>query len=305
TLIPGTAVNLSANLDAGTGTINATGGTGVVNFTGDSTVNGASFSAGTLNISSGVVTLNTPSSIDTLNLSGGTFNSAGDMAINNVLDWTGGDIYITGDYYNEPGSVFNAKAAGSLNVGTFYNNGIFTIGSSPGALTINGNYVQGSEGSLDIELGGLTQGMDYDWLNITGSATLDGTLNVSLWDNFTGTSGDQFDIMTYTSVTLIDPLDPLSEKTDFATVNIPTGYCFLVGDQGTFYQLEVTSIPSDAVASLPYDPFSNILIMVEQTESSVSFGMEEAEGYVGESLVAEGYSEEEEEVKKKGRMICR
>ena len=265
TLIPTTAVNLSADLDAGTGTINATGGSGILNITGDSTINGDTFSTGTLNISSAIVTLNSLSSIGTLNLSGGTLNSAGDITINNVLDWTGGDIFITGDYYNGAGSVFNAKADGSLNVGTFYNNGTLTMGGSPGTLTIVGNYVQGSEGLLDIELGGLEQGVTYDWLNITGSAELDGTLDLSLFGGFAPNVGDLFDVISYSGVT-----------GDFATMNVPTGYGFLSGDQGTFYQLEVTTIP---YGSLPFDPFANILTMVEQADPSEGLGIDEPGEY--------------------------
>jgi len=211
---------------------------------------------------------------------------------------------MTGDYYNETGSVFNAKVAAPFVVGTFHNNGTLNIGSSPGTFTIDGDYVQGPEGSLNIELGGLEQGVTYDVLNITGSATLDGTLNVGLWDTYTGAVGDQFDIMTYTNVTPIDPYDPYSETTDFATVNIPTGYGFLFGDQGTFYQLEITSTPFGiAAASIP-DPFSNILIMVEQTELLEGIEIMGIYGFSEEVSVAEEF-QKEEELKKKGRMICR
>lgn len=294
TLFPGTVVNLSANLDAGTGTIDALGGTGIVNFSGDSTVNGASFNTGTLNISSGLVTMNALSSIDTLNLSGGALASTGGLKIKNVLDWIGGDLSITGDYYNETGAVFNAKVAGPLYVGTLYNNGTLSIGGSPGTLIIAGNYVQGSTGSLNMELGGPEQGVDYDWLNITGSATLDGTLNVALFGGFTPEVGDLFDVITYSSVT-----------GDFGAVNIPDGYFFLSGDQGTFYRLEVTGLPSPA---LPFDPFPNILTMVEFAEPFEGYGVQEYEEYYGEGLVGvvgSGEWGEDEEEKKKPWMICR
>jgi len=49
-------------------------------------------------------------------------------------------------------------------------------------LTIAGDYIQGSLGVLDIEFAGLSQGITYDFLNITGRGFLDGALDVSFWN---------------------------------------------------------------------------------------------------------------------------
>ena len=54
-------------------------------------------------------------------------------------------------------------------------------------------------GSLNIEIGGLTAGTQYDRLAISGSATLNGSLNISLIGGFVPNPGDTFQIMTFGS----------------------------------------------------------------------------------------------------------
>ncbi len=55
--------------------------------------------------------------------------------------------------------------------------------------------------TLSIELGGLAPGTGYDKPNISGVATLDGTLVISLINSFTPQVGDELEIMTYASAT--------------------------------------------------------------------------------------------------------
>ena len=100
----------------------------------------------------------------------------------------------------------NVQAGGTLDGtgmvgGTVNNNGgTLAPGSSAGELTINGDYTQSASAALEIEIGGLTAGSEYDFLNIAGAATLDGTLDVLLIDSFTPTAGDMFEIITATSI---------------------------------------------------------------------------------------------------------
>ena len=84
---------------------------------------------------------------------------------------------------------------GSAGTGTLTNDGVVAPGTSPGTLTINGNYTQGVAGVLAVEIGGTTPGTQYDQLVVTGNTMLDGTLSVSLINAFTGTAGDTFTII--------------------------------------------------------------------------------------------------------------
>jgi len=68
-----------------------------------------------------------------------------------------------------------ASYAGNGSSGNLINNGTVSPGNSIGTIIVNGNYTQGSGGALNIEItpAGLT-----DLLQITGTAALDGTLNI-------------------------------------------------------------------------------------------------------------------------------
>jgi hypothetical protein len=68
-------------------------------------------------------------------------------------------------------------------------------------LNINGNYTQTSTGILDIDIGGPTPGSQYDQLLITGTAILDGTVNIFLVNGYTPGVGDAFTILTFASHT--------------------------------------------------------------------------------------------------------
>ena len=54
----------------------------------------------------------------------------------------------------------------------------------PARFPISGNFTQLSTGHLAIELGGLTAGVNYDRLQVSGTATLAGALDVTLINGF-------------------------------------------------------------------------------------------------------------------------
>ena len=90
------------------------------------------------------------------------------------------------------------------------NAGTVSPGSSPGTITVDGDYTQDSSGTLTIELGGTTAGTEYDQLVVTGVASLDGTLDVSRINEYSPELGDSFTILTYGSHT-----------GTFSTLNLP------------------------------------------------------------------------------------
>jgi hypothetical protein len=85
--------------------------------------------------------------------------------------------------------------------GALVNNAAITIGgtNSTGNLQVTGAYTQTAAGTLNSEIGGLTAGTLFDRLQITGAATLAGTLNVSLINNFSPIAGQNFAIVTFGS----------------------------------------------------------------------------------------------------------
>lgn len=98
--------------------------------------------------------------------------------------------------------------AGGLDVSaatSFTNHGTIAPAAPPGGpsstatLTVTGTYPQSASGRLNVKLGGLVPGSGYDRLAVSGTAQLDGTLNVSLANNFAPAPGDQFQVLTCAS----------------------------------------------------------------------------------------------------------
>lgn len=227
---------------AATATVNVTGGTlsatqpvanaGVLTKgnAGTSTFSGGFSNSGTVNVNAG-----------TLDLAGG-YNDAG------------GTLMMGGGGINAPGGglILNTGmlgGSGTLTGNLLNNGGTLIVGSSPGTMTINGNLALGPSSVLDIELGGTSQGVSYDLLSVTGTATLGGTMNVGLHGGFTGSAGDAFDVITYAS-----------RSGDFATVNFPPGYGITATPNSSFYRLLIDSLPSTpGVSAAPFDQWPLLL----------------------------------------------
>jgi len=78
-----------------------------------------------------------------------------------------------------------------------YSAGTVTPGNSatvPGKLLVSGAYTQTSAGALDANLAGANSGQ-FSQLNVNGTATLSGTLNIALLNNFVPAVGTTFQIL--------------------------------------------------------------------------------------------------------------
>jgi len=136
-------------------------------------------------------------------LSGGTLNAAGSILIGysgtGVFSQTGGQLAASSilDVLNKNSSLSIANASDTS--GAVNNYGDLSLaGAGPsataGELSITGNYQQTDE--LDIGIGGPSAGADFGFLNATGTASLSGTLDVTLTDGFTPSYGETFTILT-------------------------------------------------------------------------------------------------------------
>ena len=83
----------------------------------------------------------------------------------------------------------------------FSNEGTVSPGNSPGVLILRTDYPTTPTSKLNIEIGGTPTSENNDRLEISGEATLGGTLTISLIDNFVPAVGDTFEIVTYASYT--------------------------------------------------------------------------------------------------------
>jgi len=99
----------------------------------------------------------------------------------------------------------------NASLGAFTNDGSLTLNATAttaGKLTLS-TYTEGSAGTLKINLDGIKADTNYYALNISGVATLSGTLDLTT--GFTPVVGDTWDILNYKS-----------ETGSFAIVNLPT-----------------------------------------------------------------------------------
>jgi hypothetical protein len=115
---------------------------------------------------------------------------AGSTLVNGSLSATGGAILnIQGGALGGSGTVNgNVLMGGTMTPGP---------GSSPGTLTINGNYAQTSTGTLDELISPTSRSL----LQVNGSVTLGSgsTLELTLWNGY-DPLGDAFVIMDYNSL---------------------------------------------------------------------------------------------------------
>jgi hypothetical protein len=181
----------NSNFYADSGTTDA-----LANFTGNGAPaaftiqNGRSLTTAGAFSNMGNVTVGSSS---TFNTGGAYTQDGGTTTLNGGSLTAGGLVDIQGGILSGSGTINGSvRNAGQIDVGG---------AMAAGLLTINGDYTQTAAGVLNIEIGGTRPGVDYDQLVITGTATLDGTLNVSLINPFMPPSGATFQILTFGSGT--------------------------------------------------------------------------------------------------------
>ena len=170
---------------------NANGSTGSLTLTTDRnfTTGGSFTNAGTVDVQKSTGTGHTQ-----LTITGSYTQTGGTTTVDGLLTTSAG-INISGGFvYGNAGTLTGNfdLTGGTLNPG----DGV----KKAGKLSITGNYTQSGAGILDIDLGGTTAGTNYDVLNISGLATLGGTLDVDAIGTYKPTAGQQYDILNYGSV---------------------------------------------------------------------------------------------------------
>ena len=132
------------------------------------------------------------------------------------VNLNGGDLSGDGTVAANVNNINNI--AGRVNPGGVGTAGTINIVAVPFGPSVS--YTQGASGILNIDIGG-TASNQFDQLNVSGTATLDGTLNVGLINSFLPDVGNSFKIMTFSSRSPAD--------SDFATyigLNLPNGLVF-------------------------------------------------------------------------------
>jgi hypothetical protein len=158
-----------------------------------------------LTVNGGTVNANTIVNVGLVKSTNSTLTTTGGLA--NNTDLILNDTTIEGTVDNFGGSTvrvlgtvdFNGLVSGSGNFfgpGTANFNGGMALGASPAEVSFEGNVVLGASNTLFAELGGIVPGDEFDSIDIAGTATLAGALDISLLGGFTPSLGDTFDIIT-------------------------------------------------------------------------------------------------------------
>jgi hypothetical protein len=139
------------------------------------------------------------------------------LEFNNDINGNGNSLNVSGGgtvkINNATTNLSVSLAAGAMTGGgsvggDLVNDGaVLSPGDGVGVMSIIGNFRQGAEGILSIDLAGRG---DHDVLDIDGSAEFGGALAVSLLGDFEPSLGDEFDIINFSSA-----------SGSFGSVNLP------------------------------------------------------------------------------------
>eukprot|EP00913_Durusdinium_trenchii_P010877 g10206.t1 len=145
--------------------------------------------------------------------SDGTTTVAGDATFGDVfIEFDNATLEVSGTltlgedatFAIDPDSIVSADLAqlqqgstvqgnGTVAAGSTVSSGAVLPGSSPGTLTIDGDFEQGPEGVTLIEIGGPTPITEYDVFHITGNATFSGIVQLVLIDGYAPQPGETFE----------------------------------------------------------------------------------------------------------------
>ncbi len=134
------------------------------------------------------------------NIGGAAFNSGTDTLINHgriEADLDGLTLTIRSDVFTNEG-VLAATNGGTLQVNNLgQNSGTIEAGASS-TVTINGNLTQELDSTIEVAVDGALANQ-LGRVNVTGGATLAGTLRVTTVDGFVPALGQSFQVMTFDS----------------------------------------------------------------------------------------------------------
>jgi hypothetical protein len=121
-------------------------------------------------------------------------------------------------YVAERGYLVGTGTAGAPRV---HGPGYISPGLSPGKLVIEGDFEQAPGGVLELEIGGLNAATQHDVFEVTGEATLNGTVLLNFIDGFAPQQGQQFELLNAGGAANL-------ATTKFAVQNLAAGFEFEV-----------------------------------------------------------------------------
>lgn len=106
---------------------------------------------------------------------------------------------LTGGYFIHSGEL---KGTNIAHKGYINNSAKLSPGYPLGIYTLDFNFTNTLDGTLNIEIGGTgTPGVDYDQLSVIGDANLDGKITIRYLNNYEPEIGDSFTVLTASNIT--------------------------------------------------------------------------------------------------------
>ena len=190
-------VNSTLDLNGFNSAIGSLSGTGTVLNNGSSSATLTAGQNNTSSVFSGVLEDGPTATLALTKVGTGTLTLTGANTYTGTTTVSAGALVVNGsiasaDTVVNPGGVLSGT--GSI-AGNVLNNGIVSPGDPTGTLKISGNYVQNSNATLRISVGGTAPGQ-FSALAISGHATLGGTLQIVPTNGFQLAAGNKLTFLT-------------------------------------------------------------------------------------------------------------
>lgn len=180
------------------------------------------------------------------NLSGLITTGAGTVTLNGANTYTGptainaGSLVLNGSATSAftVGSAGTLVSAGTI-TGNLVNHGAVRLGATPGVLTINGDFSNSSTGTLYLEI---ISAASHDQLRISGSASLSGTLSLSIPGGYVPSGAVD-------SITLINATGGVTGTFDSAPLTVPAAFrsTLIYTENSVVLQISVNSYADSAL----------------------------------------------------------
>ncbi len=179
-------INESANFDLSGSTAGVT--VGSIQGSGGISLGGNTLTVGSDNISTTFSGVIGDGGIDGGSGGGLTKVGTGTLTLMETDTYSGSTVLSAGTL-----AVGNSDALGTGSVAV--NGGTLAVSGGPMTIDVGGNYTQGSNGHLQLGLAGASTGQ-YDILDVSGAATLNGALAVTSYGGFIPAIGNDFMAVT-------------------------------------------------------------------------------------------------------------
>ena len=147
-----------------------------------------------INTADGTILANAPGGNLTIDVHAPDFSNDGVLAVD------GATINVVGNLMSSATAVLRGEGTIAASGGSIEHAGEISPGASAGTLVLDASVTLLGAANLDIEVGGLTAGTEFDLVAVNGTLALAGDLSLSLLGGFLPDASDTFEIVTSSGI---------------------------------------------------------------------------------------------------------